>query len=91
MDLYQKGNLTEAGALFLALAEQEGLTPGQKQESWYMGAYMNAMSGLTSNDQVIEWLQKAYDADPENAGAASIKATIDQLKANPVADAPVKK
>lgn len=91
MAFYKEGNLAEAGNLFINLAGQEGLTPAQYQESWYMGAYMHAMSGLIGNDQVVAWLQKAYDADPQNDGAASIQATIDQLKANPVPDAPAAK
>jgi hypothetical protein len=91
MALYQQGNLGDAGKLFIDLAGQEGLTGAQQQEAWYMGAYMNAMSGLVANDQIVAWLQKAYDADPENTGAQSIQATINELKANPVPDATAKK
>jgi len=48
---------------------------------------MYAMSGKVENSKVIEWLEKAIAADPENQGAAQIKATIEQIKTNPPAKA----
>jgi len=85
--LYQDGKLTEAGDCFVKLAEGTSLNPAQLQEAWYMGAYMYAMSGKVENSKVIEWLEKAIAADPENQGAAQIKATIEQIKTNPPAKA----
>ena len=83
LQFYEQGKMTDAGDLFLKLAEGETLDNAQKQQAWYMGAYMNAMSGTVDNVKIIEWLQKAYDADPQNDGAPQIKATIEQLKAEP--------
>jgi hypothetical protein len=82
--LYQAGKLVEAGDCFLKLtADGTSLNGAQLQEAWYMGAYMNAMSGKVDNAKVIEWLEKAIAADPNNAGTAQIKATIEQIKAQP--------
>jgi hypothetical protein len=83
--LYEESKMTEAGDLFLKLAEGDSLNAAQKQEAWYMGAYMNAMAGTVDNAKVIEWLQKAIDADPKNEGTTQIQATIDQLKSAPPA------
>jgi len=85
IDLYQQSKMVEAGDIFLKLAEGGTLNAGQTQEAWYMGAYMNAMSGTTENDKVIEWLQKAIDADPTNEGSAQIQATIEQIKSSAAA------
>lgn len=78
--LYEQGKMTEAGDMFIKLADGDSLNAAQKQEAWYMGAYMNAMSGSVDNAKIIEWLQKAIDSDPKNPGAAQITATIEQLK-----------
>ncbi len=85
VDLYQQQKLVEAGEIFLALAESGSLTAAHAQEAYYMGAYMNAMSGETEQDKVIEWLEKAIAADPENPGSEQIRSTIEQLKAQAVA------
>jgi len=85
--LYQAQKMTEAGEIFIKLAEGGTLNGAQMQEAWYMGAYMYAMSGTVENTQVIEWLEKAVASDPENAGTTQIKATIEQIKAGP--DQPV--
>lgn len=83
--LYQEGKLVEAGDLFLVLADGGGLNAAHTQEAYYMGAYMNAMSGSTDNDKVITWLEKAIAADPENPGSEQIKSTIEQIKAQALA------
>ena len=81
--LYQNSKMVEAGDIFLKLAEGGTLNPAQSQEAWYMGAYMNAMSGKTDNAKILEWLQKAIDSDPKNPGATQIQATIEQIKSTP--------
>jgi hypothetical protein len=83
IDLYKAGKMADAGALFVKLAESGSLNPSQTQEAWYMGAYMYAMSGTVENAKVIEWLEKAVAADPQNAGVQQIKATIEQIKNAP--------
>lgn len=84
VDLYQQGKLVEAGDCFLTLADGGQLNPAHAQEAYYMGAYMNAMSGQTDNDKVIAWLEKAIAADPENPGSEQIRGTIEQIKAQAV-------
>jgi len=81
--LYKDSKMVEAGDIFLKLAEGGTLNPAQSQEAWYMGAYMNAMSGQTDNALILGWLQKAIDSDPKNDGAAQIQATIEQIKSTP--------
>ncbi len=84
--LYQAGKLVEAGDCFLGLTgDGTSLDAAQLQEAWYMGAYMNAMSGKVDNAKVIEWLEKAIASDPTNPGSKQIQATIDQIKTQPPA------
>jgi thioredoxin-related protein len=82
---YQNGALVEAGNTFFAVLDTAPLTGAQKQEALYMGAYMHAMSGETEETTVIEWLEKAVEADPDGEGAVQIRATIDQIRANAAA------
>jgi len=81
--LYQAQKMTEAGEIFLELAQGGSLNGAQMQEAWYMGAYMYAMSGTVDNGKVIELLEKAISADPDNVGTTQIKATIEQIKTAP--------
>lgn len=83
INLYQQGKLTDAGDSFFRIAKGESLTSAQKQEAWYMGAYMYAMSETVDNEVVIAWLEEAIAADPENEGTGQIRATIEQIKATP--------
>lgn len=83
MPLYQAQNLTAAGDCFFSITDTESLSSSQNQEAWYMGAYMYAMSQTVENEKVIEWLEKAIAADPDNQGAPEIRSTIDQIKASP--------
>jgi hypothetical protein len=84
--LYQAGKLVEAGDCFLGLTgDGTSLGAAQLQEAWYMGAYMNAMSGKVDNAKVIEWLEKAIACDPTNPGSKQIQATIEQIKTQPPA------
>ena len=83
INLYQQGKLTDAGDSFFRIAKGDFLTAAQKQEAWYMGAYMYAMSESVDNELVISWLEEAIAADPENEGTGQIRATIEQIKTAP--------
>lgn len=83
INLYQQGKLADAGDRFFAIAKGEYLTNAQKQEAWYMGAYMYAMSETVDNALIISWLEEAIAADPENEGTGQIRATIEQIKSTP--------
>jgi len=83
INFYQQGKLAEAGDSFFRIAKGEYLTNAQKQEAWYMGAYMYAMSETVDNELIISWLEEAITVDPENEGTGQIRATIEQIKAGP--------
>jgi len=82
VDLYQAGNLGEAGEGFFELARGGLLEPAKKQEALYMGTYMYAMSETIPAEQLIAWLEEAIAADPENPGVTQIVNTIEQIKQN---------
>lgn len=79
MDLYQEDNMEAAGEGFFTLAKSGKLDPAKKQEALYMGAYMYAMAETVPETRLIEWLEEAIAADPENPGVLQIQTMIDRL------------
>lgn len=79
MDFYQENNMEAAGEGFFALARSGKLDPAKKQEALYMGAYMYAMAETVPNTKLIEWLEEAVAADPENPGVTQIRTMIEKL------------
>lgn len=56
------------------------MTPAEKQEAYYLAAYVLVQSNPETPDQVLAYLEQAHDADPENENAQLIQQTIDQLR-----------
>ncbi len=79
MDYYQENNMEAAGEGFFALARSGKLDPAKKQEALYMGTYMYAMAETVPNAKLVEWLEEAIAADPENPGVTQIRTMIDKL------------
>jgi len=81
--LYQTGDMENAANCFVTAAGEGLLDPAQVQEAWYMGAYLSALSGKVENATILEWLDKAIAADPENPGVTQIRSAIEQIKNAP--------
>lgn len=79
MDYYQENNMEAAGEGFFTLARSGKLDPAKKQEALYMGTYMYAMAETVPNTQLVEWLEEAIAADPENPGVTQIRTMIEKL------------
>lgn len=75
------GDYSGAGQFFVDLINEGILDAEQQQMAYYMAAYLRSGGGISIDDTVVDYLQKAYDANPDGDNAASIKQTLDAIKA----------
>ena len=80
MEVFAGGDAAAAAQCFADAAAQDVLTPAEKQEAYYLAAYVLVQSNPETPDQVLAYLEQAHDADPENENAQLIQQTIDQLR-----------
>lgn len=71
--LYISGNINEAIMCFVHICDNSFLEPAHKQQSYYMAAYLLAMSGSEDYNIMIDYLKKSIDADPESENVAGIE------------------
>lgn len=64
-------------------AANPALAPPEKQEALYWIANFAAQTGLGTRDEVLDYLQQAFDAAPDSEAAPYILQVIDQVKAMP--------
>lgn len=73
---YLDQDVLKGSQAFANAAESKYLSASEKQQCYYTAGYLLASSGSTDNNLINEYLTKAYDADPENPDAESIKTMI---------------
>lgn len=61
-----EGKVNEAVDEFINICDNPSLSPDDKQQSYYMAAYVLAMSGNTEFARIVDYLQKAIDANPDS-------------------------
>ena len=76
----QQGEYHKAGDEYRAAAELGGLASGELQLAWYLTAYAYLMAGNETPQAVIEYLQKAIEADPQSDAAEQINQAIKKLE-----------
>lgn len=76
---FMTGDTEGASQVYIDICSKEELTPEHKQQAYYMAAYILAMSGSTEYQKIVDTLQLAVEADPENESVASIKQIIESL------------
>lgn len=76
----QQGNYLKAGDEYKAAAETGDLSPAELQLAWYLAAYSYLMTGNTVTEIVIGYLQKAIEADPQNAAVQQLNQAIHKLQ-----------
>ena len=76
----QQGNYLKAGDEYKAAAETGDLSPAELQLAWYLTAYSYLMTGNTVTEIVIGYLQKAIEADPQNAAVQQLNQAIHKLQ-----------
>ena len=75
-----KGNYHKAGDEYKAAAETGDLSPAKLQLAWYLAAYSYLMTGDADTETVVGYLQKAIDADPQNAAVQQLNQAIRKLQ-----------
>ena len=76
----QQGNYLKAGDEYKAAAETGDLSPAELQLAWYLAAYSYLMAGDADTETVVGYLQKAIDADPQNAAVKQLNQAIRKLQ-----------
>ena len=69
-----------AAKVFTDMCETGHLDNDQKQEAYYTAAYVLAASSSDKYDEMIDLLNKAYDANPTSDHASEITQTIEAVK-----------
>ena len=75
-----QGNYHKAGDEYKAAAETGDLSPAELQLAWYLAAYSYLMAGDADTETVVGYLQKAIDADPQNAAVKQLNQAIRKLQ-----------
>lgn len=76
----QQGEYHKAGDEYRAAAELGGLASGELQLAWYLTAYAYLMAGNETPQAIIEYLQKAIEADPQSDATEQINQAIKKLE-----------
>ena len=76
----QQGNYLKEGDEYKAAAETGDLSPAELQLAWYLAAYSYLMAGDADTETVVGYLQKAIDADPQNAAVQQLNQAIRKLQ-----------
>ncbi|MGP1587033.1 MAG: hypothetical protein ACTTHG_01680 [Treponemataceae bacterium] len=80
LDAFNRGDAQEAIDVFIRAAEDENIIAKDKQEAYQTAAYLLANTGLGTKQLVIEYLEKAKDANPKSDQVKVIQETIDYIK-----------
>lgn len=76
---FLSGDSAGAAQAYIKICDEKALLPEHKQQAYYMGAYIMAMSGLDDYSLILSYLQKSIDANPEGQDVASIKNVYDYI------------
>ena len=76
----KQGNYLKAGDEYKAAAETGDLSPAELQLAWYLAAYSYLMTGTADTEIVTGYLQKAIEADPQNAAVQQLNQAIHKLQ-----------
>lgn len=76
----QQGDYLKAGDEYKTAAETGELSSAELQLAWYLTAYSYLMTGSIDTETVVGYLQKAIEADPQNAAVQQLNQAIDKLQ-----------
>lgn len=65
---------------FIEVTEKGHLSQDQIQEAWFMAAYTLVTQEQYDSDKVLEYLEKAYNANSEGPNAGKILQNLQQMK-----------
>lgn len=76
---YMNGNPVAAAQAYVDVCSNPMLEAAHKQQAYYMASYILAMTDTGDYQTLLDYLQKAIDADPENPEVPSIRAIYDNI------------
>lgn len=76
-DLFQETKYDEAINVFTEVAESGFLEPSSVQSAYYMCAWILETVGAMDSTLLLDYLHKAYEADPDTPNGQLIKEAID--------------
>ena len=76
------GNPRDAVNAYLALENEDSLSPAEHQQAIYTAAYLCSMTEIEDLSVVIGYLNKAIAIDPDGEEVPAIKRVIEALSAN---------
>lgn len=81
-ELYMSGDAVGAAQCYIKVCEEQYIQPEHKQQAYYMGAYILAMSGSNDYKAILDYLQLAIDAAPDSPQVASIETVLQYIKSS---------
>lgn len=72
-EFFLEGNVEDAIMCFISITNEAILTGEQKQQAYYMAAYLLAMSGSVEFNRICDYLQKAIDSAPDSQEVSGIE------------------
>lgn len=78
-DAYLTGDAEGASNAYAKICEEAYISPEHKQQAYYLAAYILSMSGSTDFNKVIDYLDKAIEANPDGENVESIRSVKDYL------------
>lgn len=79
----QNNQPEEAINCFIKVAIIDSLTAEEKQQAYYMAAYLSAYTGQGTKDRILDYLKKAIDMAPDSEAADSIRQTYNYVDQTP--------
>ena len=80
IELYSKGDIVGAVNSYKAACDNKFIEPEQKQECYYMAAYLLASTGSDDYQVILNYLDSALAACPEGEKIPYIQSAIDYYK-----------
>lgn len=78
--LYTQGNLVGAVQSYISACDNKFIEASEKQECYYMAAYLLASSGSDDYNVILSYLNSALEANPEGDKTSYIQSAIDYYK-----------
>lgn len=79
VNLYAEGEALKAAQKYADVAEDKALTADQKQQAYYMAAYLLTIGGSPDYQPIMRYLKKALDVAPESNAVPHIQQIYDSF------------
>lgn len=79
VNLYADGEALQAAQKYADVAEDKALSPEQKQQAYYMAAYLLTIGGSPDYQPIMRYLKKALDVAPESNAIPHIQQIYDSF------------